>query len=292
MSQSITLTQIQQIAKAQKATLVEYSIIRDDFIIQGKPQTKETQLLIWVVEPTGEIAFRKVDLKPLWQEQNTSLTDLVTNSRQAIPSRSRAKLQQLDRLLIQTVADILSKDPIERVIFIPGRSLFLVPFPALFDTSGKYLIEKHTILTSPSIQVLDLTRQKREKVKKVGLKNLLVVGNPTTTSVPLAIGLQPKPLPSLPGAEAEAKKAASLFNTKAIAGNQATKSVVRQKLPTARIIHFATYGLADDVQGLDSWLALAPSGKDNGLLTAKEIINLQLNAELVVMSACESGRRN
>jgi hypothetical protein len=35
----------------------------------------------------------------------------------------------------------------DRVIFIPHQELFLVPFAALQDESGKYLIEKHTILT-------------------------------------------------------------------------------------------------------------------------------------------------
>jgi hypothetical protein len=59
--------QIRQIAKAQNATLVQYSIIYDDFQIQGKPVGRESALYIWVIQPTGEITFRQVDLKPLWQ---------------------------------------------------------------------------------------------------------------------------------------------------------------------------------------------------------------------------------
>jgi len=46
----------------------------------------------------------------------------------------------------------------------------------------------------------------------------------------------------------------------------------------------------DNEQGLESAIALAPSGQDNGLLTAEEILNLKLNAELVVLSACDTGR--
>ncbi len=176
------------------------------------------------------------------------------------------------------------------MIFIPQQALFLVPFPALPSGDRKYLIEKHTILTYLSIQVLDLTRQKREKVKQVGAKNAVVVGNPTMTKVSPALGLPPELLPSLPGAEKEAIVIAPLLNSQAVAGNKATKAAIIQKLPTAKIVHLATHGLADDVQGLGSWIALAPSIKDNGLLTAEEIINLQLNAELVVMSACETGK--
>ncbi|MBE9126794.1 MULTISPECIES: hypothetical protein [unclassified Coleofasciculus] len=45
--------------------MVEYSIIYDDFQVEGKQQVKESELYIWVIKPTGEITFRKAELKPL-----------------------------------------------------------------------------------------------------------------------------------------------------------------------------------------------------------------------------------
>lgn|GEM_PF-6974362 len=60
--------------------------------------------------------------------------------------------------------------------------------------------------------------------------------------------------------------------------------------PKARMTHLATHGMLDDIRGLDSAIALAPLGNDNGLLTSEEILDLQLNVELVVLIACNTGR--
>jgi CHAT domain-containing protein len=292
--------EIRQIAKAQNATLVQYSIVYDDFQIQGKSEPRESALYIWVIQPTGEIAFREVDLKPLWQKHKASLASLIIGDREFMAVRSRSTtgfvqpqpdLPTLHQLLIDPIQTLLPKDPNAHVIFVPQRSLFQVPFPALLDANGTYLIEKHTILTAPSIQVLDLTRQQRQKLaqKPVNTGNALVLGNPTMPSVSLSPGEPKRQLPALPGAEAEARAIAPLLNTQAITGAQGTKAAIVQKMPQASIIHLATHGLLDNVRGLASAIALAPSGTDDGLLTAEEIFDMKLQANLVVLSACNTG---
>jgi CHAT domain-containing protein/uncharacterized protein HemY len=292
--------QIRQIAKAQNATLVQYSIIYDDFQIQGKSEPRESALYIWVIQPTGEITFRQVDLKPLWQKHNASLANLIIGNQEFLAVRSRSSLGStqpqpnlptLHQLLIDPIASLLPKDPNAHVIFIPQGSLFQVPFPALQDANGTYLIEKHTILTAPSIQVLDLTRQQRQKLaqKPVNSSRALVLGNPTMPSVSLSLGEPKQQLSPLPGAEAEAIAIAPLLKTQAITGAQGTKAEIVQKMPQASIIHLATHGLLDDVRGLGSAIALAPSGSDDGLLTAEEIFDMKLQANLVVLSACNTG---
>jgi CHAT domain-containing protein/Tfp pilus assembly protein PilF len=298
---------IKQIAKAKNATLIQYSIIYDNFKIKDKEQTHESELYIWVIKPTGEVVFRNANLKTLWQKNNTSLTKLVMNSRESIGVRGRGssivvealpgvdqtdRLKQLHKILIDPIADLLPTDPNAHVIFMPQGELFLVPFPALQDENGKYLIEKHTILTAPAIQVLDLTQQQRAKVQQANAKGLVIVGNPTMPTVIEKIGYPPQQLPSLPAAETEALSIATLLKTTALTGKDATKKTVLSELPQAKIIHLATHGLLDDFQSLEipGAIALAPSGNDNGLLTASEILDLKLNAELVVLSACDTGR--
>jgi CHAT domain-containing protein len=217
---------------------------------------------------------------------------LAVGSRSSIGStQPQPDLPTLHQLLIDPIASLLPKDPNAHVIFIPQRSLFQVPFPALQDANGTYLIEKHTILTAPSIQVLDLTRQQRQKLaqKQSHSGRALVLGNPTMPSVSLYPGEPKQQLSPLPGAEAEAIAIAPLLNTQAITGAQGTKAAIFEKMPQASIIHLATHGLLDDVRGLGSAIALDPSGSDDGLLTAEEIFDMKLQANLVVLSACNTG---
>ncbi|BAY24046.1 TPR repeat-containing protein [Calothrix sp. NIES-2100] len=304
-SEPPTIAEIQQIAKQQNATLVQYSIIGDDFKVAGRQQWKESDLYIWVVKPTGEVTFRKVDLKTLWQKDNTTLNELVSNSRinigagrgrggiiaQVNPDAAKVQkpLQKLHDILIKDIADLLPKNPNDRVIFIPQSSLFLAPFPALRDEQGKYLIEKHTILTAPAIQVLDFTHQLGAG-RQTNYHNALIVGNPTMPLVSTEPGKAATQLSSLPGAELEAKTIAKMLKTQAIVGKDATKANILQRLSTVDVIHLATHGWADDNRGLGSWIAFAPSLNDDGLLKAEEILDLKINAQLVVLSACETGK--
>lgn len=302
-----TIEQIKQISQNQNATLVQYSIILDDFKTQGKEQTRELELYIWVIKPTGEVNFRKVDLKPLWQQQNTSFRELVTNSRESIGVRGittasivrqpgineTQNLQKLHELLIKPIADLLPTDPKNHVIFIPQRELFLVPFAALQDEQGKYLIEKHTILTAPSIQVLELTHRQKAKVQS---SQNLIVGNPAMPSLALKISEPPEQLSPLPSAQQEAIEIAKLFNTQPLIGSQAKEATIKSEISQANIIHFATHGLLNygELQGkyrdgIPGALAFTPDEKEDGLLTSDEIFDLKLNASLVVLSACDTG---
>ena len=299
------LQDIQKIAKQQNATIVEYSIPSPVKNAKNKIIWDGSEIYIWVVKPTGEITFHI-------QQINTSLKDLVSNSRQAIGVNDRSifsvnvvnyddakiqreSLQKLYQLLIKPIAQHLPTNPNERVIFIPQNQLFLVPFGALQDEQDKYLIEKHTILTAPAIQVLQFTHEQRQKISTTGA---LVVGNPTMPSVAPNVGEAPKQLKPLKNAEDEAIEIAQMLNTKALTGKQATEITVKELMTKARIIHLATHGLLDDFGfGVPGAIALAPDSTakkeqqdSNGFLTAGEIFDMKLNAELVVLSACETGQ--
>lgn len=304
-----SINKIRQIAKQQNATLVSYSIVPDEtFKFRGKQRGREAGLQIWVVQPTGKVTFRKVDLRSLWK-QNKTLRELVQSSLCLLPidlctsdtksfqkedSREYPGLKELYQLLITPIEDLLPKKPNQPIIFIPQESLFLVPFAALQTSQGQFLIEQHTILTAPSIQILEFTHLQRKRTTKDS--SVLIVGNPIMPKVVLKAGAPPKQLSPLPGSEQEAQAIAALFKTHALIGNQATKATILPKLAKARMIHLATHGLLEYgtqtgaiQKELPGAIALTPFQKDNGLLTSSEIFNLNLSAELVVLSACDTG---
>ncbi len=269
------LTKIQQIAKSQNATLVEYSLV-------------DETIYIWVISPNGAIAFQQTSLP-----SKTTIRDLVNTSRADIGVRGRSRssdrspsatsaqgdLKLLHKLLIAPIVKSLPKDPNQRIIIIPQGELFFVPFVALQDSNDKYLIEQHTISTASAIGLLD----GNPKLTKVNPKqgNALIVGNPI---MPLAPdGTQ---LVSLPGAGEEAIAIGSILKTTPLIGATADKNVVINKMRSASIIHFATHGLLDKVRGdIPGAIALT-----NGLLTSNEIFDLKLKASLVVLSACDTGK--
>ncbi|MEM9808249.1 MAG: CHAT domain-containing protein, partial [Cyanobacteria bacterium P01_D01_bin.56] len=188
--------------------------------------------------------------------------------------------QELHQLLIEPIANLLPEDPEEQVVFIPQEQLFLVPFPALQAEDGSYLIEHHTILSAPAIQILGLTRRSRGEVQQPDGPPL-VVGNPS----PMPENLQP-----LPHAETEASTIATVLSTPALIGNSATESAIKQQLSKASLIHLATHGFFNESNPLQGSLAFVPADGEDGFLTAEEILAQSLTAELVVLSACDTGR--
>jgi CHAT domain-containing protein len=225
--------------------------------------------------------------------------------------------------LIQPIADMLPPDPEARIIFVPQDSLFLVPFAALQDPMGTYLVERHTISVTPSIQTLAFTHRQGQVHRAVEspAEAALIIGNPSMPNYVVSPDQAPQPLPALPGAEEEAKGIAAFLHTEPLTGSQATKAAFLSRVSQATLIHLATHGLLDpdykdDLRSAGGFarigrlfgtilaksadpvrqihmpgaLALAPANGDSGLLTSDEIARLKTHAAHVVLSACDTGR--
>ncbi|MBE7385075.1 MAG: CHAT domain-containing protein [Leptolyngbya sp. SIO1E4] len=297
-------------AQQKQTTFIEYSII--DVNLDGFERT----LYVWVVSPQGEITFRQKSLEGI------DLASLVTNTRQAMGVRGTDRnapvptyspeqlaqlqaeqdeqLRQLHDILIDPITDLLPDDPNQPVVFIPQGELFLVPFPALIDDNGDYLIENHTILTAPSIQVLQLTNNIATRRDGASIDKPVIVGNPTMPTVTFLTDdgeFVDTQLSPLYGALQEANAVSEFLGASALTGDQATEAAVKQQIAGADLIHLATHGLLEygdpretgtrDVPGA---IALTPGSGEDGLLTSAEILQMDLQADLVVLSACDTGR--
>lgn len=316
-AEPLTITAMQAIAQRTHATLVEYSLVPEEtFRVQGKQRGRTAEVHIWVISPDGEVEFRR----SVVGEDVPALADLVLASRQAMGLRDRGlgviqneslttadapdKLRVLHQLLIDPIRDRLPPNPEDRVVFVPQGDLFLVPFPALLNEAGDRLIQHHTILTAPSIGVLDLTQKRQAHLRSTQVthsarpQDWLIVGNPAMPTVWQPHLETMQPLPSLQGAEQEALAVATLFDAEALIGPAASESVVKAQMETAQTIHLATHGLlsygrvqSSGIQDIPGAIALTPEADQDGLLTSAEILNdLTLQADLVVLSACDTGR--
>jgi CHAT domain-containing protein len=204
------------------------------------------------------------------------------------------------------------------LVIVPDGPLGLLPFEALRDASGKFLIETHRIRYAPSMTALHLNRIWETKRRRPS-RPLLGIGDPIcTTTDPRLEGRPLSPrgrrtaeslgeeLPRLVFAGQEVTDAGRVLRAPAEdlwTGRDATEirletASARNQLVEYRFLHIATHGLLGAGPGRPPALVLSLAGeepvsgelKEDGLLTIGEVGALRLNADLVVLSGCRTGR--
>ncbi len=183
---------------------------------------------------------------------------------------------------------------------IPEAQLWNLPFAALMTPENRFLIETKTLKFAQSLTALkELQNIKPNNAKVTG--SLLAFGNPRLAerNISQVRGQYRSDIGDLPEAETEVLGLQKFYGktSKILTKSDAREDVWKANAEKYRVLHLATHGLANSIKPLYSHLFLAAdSGKSNedGLLEAWEIMNLRLNADLVVLSACETaqGRAN
>jgi len=194
-------------------------------------------------------------------------------------SSEQAIAQVTSMLLPSVVAQHL--DFVRHLIVAPILGLGTVPYAVLRPfKADAFLIDKMSISVVPSL--FDVEGRTREWTPSY--QKPLVIGNPY---------LPPSRrwrVPPLPGAEDEAESIANLINARPLTGRQASRRRVIARAGRADFLYFATHGVASSDDPLSGgFLFLSARTLAGGFWTAKEVQNSKLNAQIAVLSACQTG---
>lgn len=191
-------------------------------------------------------------------------------------------------------------DACRRIVLLPDGPLHLLPFGALIPGNGsRPLGFRKPIRIEPSMTAYrELKAENAAKTRRwTGFGDPLYAG--AERSEPLRGALEQLKtrgfaLGPLPGTREEVTRIAGIFGPSGQVrlGGEATKASVRDLARSATYLHFACHGVIDSEFPMHSALALSPdlASGDDGLFQAWEIIqDLKLDADCVVLSACETG---
>jgi CHAT domain-containing protein len=221
------------------------------------------------------------------------LHDAIAGLRLTFATLSR----EIYDLLIKPVQPLIKGKTI--LCVIPDGILWDVPFQALMPEAGRYLAEDHSIYYAPSLSILIEMARRKASGSTLRDGSLLALGNPFVrlqTVRQLQEQQRYEAFEPLPAAEIEVSQLASIFcqkRSKIFTGADAEERVFKSLSPAFSIIHLATHGVLDDRHPLYSYLLLSKRDDDSiedGLLEAREIMNLDLRADLAVLSACETAK--
>ena len=284
----LTLSDVQRRLLDKNTYLVEFFLGADD-------------VFQWVVSRNKVLSVRSL---PRGHEVFEKMQDYQTQIAQ--------RKINLDVRLAKNIYDVLLKEALRdvpasaRLIIVPDGLLLRFPFEALVrEIRGgrpRYLLEYYTLSYAPSASVLAevAARKGPQAVRPV---DLLALGNPVFEGegkqgraqleyLRAGASLQP-----LPYAEEEVSSIGKLYQsnrkeTELYVRDKALESVLKSGAGRPfKILHLATHGFVDDRVPALSGLLLAPGAGpdgDDGYLRLNEIFHLKMNADLVVLSACET----
>lgn len=210
------------------------------------------------------------------------LTEEVTRFRREVAERklsfSASATALYQQLLLPAHAILAGKTSL---VIVPDGVLWELPFQALMPAPRHFLLEDFTLAYAPSLTALRaITQRNRTNAPP----SLLAFGNPQLTIANL---------PSLSQTEQQVRALGALFGPSAsriYLGADASEQRFKAEAANYSIINLATHGIFDDQQPLASRVLLTRSDSEDGLLEAHEIMQMQLQAQLVVLSACETAR--
>jgi CHAT domain-containing protein len=261
----ITLAESADLLPDKRTALVEFAVADDEVYVFAVTRG-----------PDGRPAIT-VHREPLSREK---LAGEVSAFRDLLAARSfqyRGPAAALYRKLLGPVAAQLQGR--STVVIVPDGPLWDLPFQALIGPDDAHLIERRTVFYSPSLTYLRDSRRLRSPDRAPRL--VLALGNPGSAH--------------LATSEQEVHGLAPIYGpdkVTTLTGGAATKQAWMEQAPQYRVLHVATHGILNTSSPIYSWLSLAPArpGGPDDALEAREVLGMNLRADVAVLSACETAR--
>lgn len=229
-----------------------------------------SEVLCWAVD-SGHVALTRTRIG------RESLGKMVLTYRRMLQNLEPAETHGKELYDLLVAPALPGLGPVRELGIVPHDALHTLSFASLTDGQD-YLVDRHPLFQLPSASVYRFTLERRKAERNT---RVLAVGNPDLRDQSM----------DLPFAEREVGSLLWNYpNMTALIGEKATKSWITQHIGEFGIIHMAAHGEFDAVNPLFSTLKLAQTGKAaTGDLEAAEIFDLRINADLIVLSACQTG---
>jgi CHAT domain-containing protein/Tfp pilus assembly protein PilF len=162
------------------------------------------------------------------------------------------------------------------LIIVPDGILWQLPFQALETRANRHLLEDFAIFYTPSLSVL-------HEMQKLHLSRHLP--QPKLMAVEATLVAETKR--EIDGL----RQVYGAGNVTVLSGAEADHDRIKEEAPKYEVLHISAHGVFQDRNPMESYLVLAKAGKPGaGLLPAREMMNLDLHADMVVLAGCETGR--
>ncbi len=283
--QPITLEESGKLLPDDKSALLEYVIAED-------------KAFLFVLTKVGKQSAVSLKVYPIEVKQK----DLAEKTESFRSKLAKGDLdfakdsQDLFNLLLKPAEAQLKNKT--NLIIVPDDVLWDLSFQALQPIQNKYLIETSAISYAPSLTALREMKKKNQG-KQFSGATLLAFGNPNVgkeTANRLKTVFMDEKLEPLPEAERLVNSLQKMYGaqrSKIYVGNEAREETAKTESSKYRIVQFAAHGILNNVSPMYSNIVLsqkADNRDEDGLLEAWEMKDLNLNAEMVILSACETAR--
>ena len=241
-------------------------------------------LVEYLVSDSGSVAFvvkrdtvAAIDLGMARRD----LARIVDFTRGALAQRGSARLDSMWRAPLRLLHARLIA-PIEasglltgtsRIVLVPHAELHYLPFAALVDDTDRLLIERYELPVAPSGSVWVALGERAPDLPGTGV---------------LAMAPRPDALPASQREVAAIRESLGA-DVQVMTGATATEEAFRREAPSRRVLHLATYGVLNKHNPLFSFIELAAGSEHDGRLEVHEVFGMRLTADLVVLSACQTG---